>query len=63
MDIRPVRTGRDYEAALRAIGTLRTAKRGTPEEDRLDVLGTLVDAYEANHFPLDLPIRSRLSSS
>jgi len=55
MDIKPIRTRRDYDAALRAIETLMTAKRGTPEGDRLDVLATLVEAYEAKHFPLDLP--------
>lgn len=55
MDIKPIRTRRDYEAALRAIETLMTAKRGTPEGDRLDILTTLVEAYEARHFPLDLP--------
>ena len=55
MDIKPVRTKRDYDAALREIETLMTARRGTPEGDRLDVLATLVEAYEAKHFPLDLP--------
>ncbi len=55
MQIKPVRTKRDYEAALRTIETLMTARRNTPEGDRLDVLVTLVEAYEARHFPLDLP--------
>ncbi len=55
MDIKPIRNRRDYEAALRSIETLMTAKRGTLEGDRLDVLTTLVEAYEAKHFPLDLP--------
>jgi HTH-type transcriptional regulator/antitoxin HigA len=55
MDIKPIRTRRDYNAALRAIESLMTAKRNTPEGDRLDVLVTLVEAYEARHFPLDLP--------
>ena len=55
MNIKPVKTKRDYEAALRIIETLMTAKRGTPEGDQLDVLVTLVEAYEAKHFPLDLP--------
>lgn len=55
MDIKPVKSKRDYEAALRAIEALMTAGRGTPEGDRLDVLATLVEAYEAKHFPLDLP--------
>ncbi len=55
MNIKPIRTKRDYEAALREVESLMTAKRNTPEGDRLDVLVTLVEAYEAKHFPLDLP--------
>jgi HTH-type transcriptional regulator / antitoxin HigA len=55
MDIKPIRTKRDYEAALKAIEALMRAKRNTPEGDRLDVLVTLVEAYEAKHFPVDLP--------
>lgn len=55
MQIKPIRTKRDYEAALREIETLMRAKRNTPEGDRLDVLVTLEEAYEAKHFPLDLP--------
>lgn len=55
MDIKPIRTKKDYESALRTIERLMGAKRGTPEGDRLDVLVTLVEAYEARHFPLDLP--------
>lgn len=55
MQIRPIKTKRDYEAALRVIESLMTAKRNTAEGDRLDVLVTLVEAYEAAHFPLDLP--------
>lgn len=55
MDIKPIRTKRDYEAALRAIEGVMSAKRNSPEGDLLDVLVTLVEAYEAKHFPLDLP--------
>jgi HTH-type transcriptional regulator/antitoxin HigA len=55
MEIKPIRTKRDYEAALGAVGLLMGAKRNTPEGDRLDVLVTLIEAYEARHFPLDLP--------
>jgi antitoxin component HigA of HigAB toxin-antitoxin module len=49
-DVKPIRTKKDYEAALRDIERLWGAKSGTPEGDRLDVLATLVDAYEAVHF-------------
>jgi HTH-type transcriptional regulator / antitoxin HigA len=55
MNIKPIHTKRDYAAALKAIEPLMAAKRNTPEGDRLDVLVTLVEAYEAKHFPLDLP--------
>lgn len=55
MDIKPIRNKRDHEAALAEIERLMTAKRNTPEGDRLDILVTLVEAYEAKHFPLDLP--------
>ncbi|MBX9632440.1 MAG: transcriptional regulator [Burkholderiales bacterium] len=55
MNIKPIRSRRDYEAALRSIEALMTAKRGTSEGDTLDVLTTLVEAYEAKHFALDLP--------
>lgn len=55
MDVKPIRTKRDHEAALREIETLMNTMHGTLEGDRLDVLATLVEAYEAKHFPLDLP--------
>lgn len=55
MDIQPIKTARDYRRVLKEIEGLMTAKRGTPEGDRLDVLVTLVEAWEARHYPLDLP--------
>ena len=55
MEIKPVKTRKDYENTLAAIEQLMDAKRSTPEGDRLEVLVTLVEAYEAHHFPLDLP--------
>ena len=55
MEIRPIRTKQNYEAALKEIERLMGAKRNSPEGDRLDVLVTLVEAYEAKRFPLDLP--------
>jgi HTH-type transcriptional regulator/antitoxin HigA len=55
MEIKPIRTRRDYDAALKHIERLMNARRNTPEGDELDVLATLVEAYEARHFPLDLP--------
>jgi HTH-type transcriptional regulator/antitoxin HigA len=55
MDITPIKTRRDYRRVLREIDRLMHAKRNTPEGDRLDVLVTLVEAWEAKHYPLDLP--------
>lgn len=55
MDIRPIRTKSDYRAALREIESLMSATANSPDGDRLDVLTTLVEAYERAHFPMDLP--------
>lgn len=55
MDVKPIRTKTDYRAALREIESLMSAERNTPEGERLDVLVTLVEAYESRHFPLNLP--------
>ena len=55
MDIKPIKTKADYRAMLKEIDTLMTAKLHTPEGERLDVLVTLVEAYEAKHYPIDLP--------
>ncbi|MGX1168225.1 HTH-type transcriptional regulator/antitoxin HigA [Bradyrhizobium sp. USDA 372] len=54
-EIKPIRTKRDYEAALKEVERLWGARSGTPEGDRLDVLATLIDAYEAEHYPMDPP--------
>jgi HTH-type transcriptional regulator/antitoxin HigA len=55
MEIKPIRTKADYERSLRVIERLWGAKEGSPDGDRLDVLATLVEAYEQKHFPLDPP--------
>jgi HTH-type transcriptional regulator/antitoxin HigA len=55
MDIKPIKTKADYQAALKEIETLMDAKPRTPRGDRLEVLVTLVEAYEAKHHALDLP--------
>ena len=54
-DIKPIRTKKDYEAALAEVERLWGARLGTPEGDRLDVLATLIDAYENVHYPMDPP--------
>jgi HTH-type transcriptional regulator/antitoxin HigA len=53
MDIRPIRSKQDYEKALRRVEALMTAKPGTDEGDELDVLATLIEAYEQMHFPVN----------
>lgn len=55
MEIRPIRTETDYQKALQEIERLFDAAPNTPESDRLDILTTLVEAYEAEHFPIELP--------
>jgi HTH-type transcriptional regulator/antitoxin HigA len=55
MDIRPIKNDDDYKAALSEIETLMDAESDTPEGDRLDVMVTLVERYESEHFPIDLP--------
>ena len=57
MNIKPIRTAKDHKAALAEISKLMESDPdiGTPKGDRLDVLVTLVQAYEAKHFPMALP--------
>ena len=54
-EVKPIRSRRDYEAALDEVGRLWGARAGTRDGDRLDVLATLIDAYEAEHYPMDPP--------
>lgn len=54
-DLRPIRSERDYEHALAEVEELWGAKAGTPKGDRLDILATLIEAYEAEHYPMDPP--------
>jgi len=55
MEIAPIKTEQDYRRVLGGIEALMTAERDTPEGDRLDVLVTLVEAWETKHYSLDLP--------
>jgi HTH-type transcriptional regulator/antitoxin HigA len=52
MEIKSIKTKADYRATLAEIDGLMSARRNTPDGDRLDVLVTLVEAYEAKHFPI-----------
>ncbi len=55
MEIKPVRTEEDYRAALEEIDAVFNAEPGTPEGDKLDILVTLVEAYEEKHHKIPLP--------
>ncbi len=54
-ELKPIRTSADYKNALAEVERLWGARSGTPKGDRLDVLATLIDLYEARHFPMDPP--------
>jgi HTH-type transcriptional regulator/antitoxin HigA len=54
-ELKPIRAKTDYVNALAEVERLWGAKSGTPEGDRLDVLATLIDAYETEHYPMDPP--------
>lgn len=53
--IKPIKTEADYEAAMEQLEKLWDAKPGTPEADQLEVLGILIDQYEAQQFPIAAP--------
>lgn len=55
MEVKPIKTEDDYRATLGEIELLMSAATDSPEGERLDVLVTLIEAYERRHFPLDLP--------
>ena len=55
MEIEPIKTERDHQRALKEIESLMTAKRNTPEGDRLEVLSALVEGWEAEHCHLASP--------
>lgn len=55
MEIKPIKTDKDYNQALKRLETIFDAKKGSPEGDELEVLGILVDQYENEHFPIGLP--------
>jgi HTH-type transcriptional regulator/antitoxin HigA len=55
MEIKPIVTKADHRAALKEIESLMSARSGTPDDDRLDVLVTLVEAWEKKRYPMELP--------
>jgi HTH-type transcriptional regulator/antitoxin HigA len=55
MNIKPIRSERDYRRVLKEIDFLMDAKANTPQGERLDVLATLAEAWEEKHYPIDPP--------
>ncbi|SEM93665.1 helix-turn-helix domain-containing protein [Nitrosomonas marina] len=55
MEIKPIKTDADYRAALQEVESLMSAEPNTPEGEKLDILVTLIEAYERKHFLLELP--------
>lgn len=55
MNIKPIKTEKDYQAALKQIDKLWDAKPNTPRGDKLEILATLVEAYEQKHYPIGPP--------
>lgn len=55
MEITPIKTKQDYDQALQRLELIFDAKKGTKEGDELEVLGILIEKYEDDYFPIDLP--------
>jgi HTH-type transcriptional regulator/antitoxin HigA len=55
MEIKPIRTDKDYKNALKRLEIIFDSKHGSKEGDELEVLGILIDQYENEHFPIGLP--------
>ena len=55
MNLKPIRTRKDYQQALDRLEVIFDAKNGTDQGDELEILGILIEQYENEHFPIDLP--------
>jgi HTH-type transcriptional regulator/antitoxin HigA len=55
MNLKPIKTKKDYQRALDRLEMIFDAKKGSEEGDELEILGILIDQYESEHFPIDLP--------
>lgn len=55
MNIKPIKTEKDYKIALKRLEEIFDAKIGTPESDEADVIGLLIDEYEKKHYPIEAP--------
>ena len=55
MNIKPIKSEKDYHEAMERLEVIFDAKKGSPEGDELEILGILIDQYENEHFPVALP--------
>jgi HTH-type transcriptional regulator/antitoxin HigA len=55
MEIKPIRTFKDYQKALKRLDSIFDSKQGSKDGDELEILGILIDQYENENFPIDLP--------
>src|SRR5882757_3121885 len=55
MNLKPIKTKKDYQQALARLEVIFDAKKESPEGEELEILGILIDQYENKHFPIDLP--------
>jgi HTH-type transcriptional regulator/antitoxin HigA len=55
MKIKPLKTKKDYQQAMKRLEYIFDAKPGSPEGDELEILGILIEKYEAKHYPIDFP--------
>ena len=55
MKLKPIKTKKDYQNALKRLEVIFDAKKGTKEGDELEILGILIDQYENEKFPIELP--------
>ncbi len=55
MKLKPIKTKKDYQDALKRLEVIFDARKGTKEGDELEILGILIDQYENENFPIELP--------
>ena len=55
MNLKPIKTKKDYRQAMERLEVIFDSKSGTAGGDELEILGILIDQYENEHFPIDLP--------
>jgi HTH-type transcriptional regulator/antitoxin HigA len=55
MNLKPIKTEKDYQQALERLEIIFDSKKGTKEGEELEILGILIEQYETEHFPIGLP--------